>query len=248
MFKTKERIKQDLIQSVRTGMGANDVTPGSVLDVLLDAIAEQQYEQIYDIYSLSQSRKLENMSTEQLDLEGRKLGLIRQGAKSAAGKILIHFDHGFELAEDVSGNNAVQVGDTDLYTTKLKLNKLGDLHVFTSNGNANSDSLIILYPKKLVEGTPDIHEVVETASVDGVHFVTISGSVSQKYLKGTKLLVSSLSMKDACKSKNYGETPVALDQKTEVSSASTGTTQSLKFKLAQPVKLSKKIIITQSFR
>ena len=144
MFKTKERIKQDLIQSVRTGMGANDVTPGSVLDVLLDAIAEQQYEQIYDIYSLSQSRKLENMSTEQLDLEGRKLGLIRQGAKSAAGKILIHFDHGFELAKDVQSGAA-----------ELVLNDVTGLYVFTVNGQVPSDSLIVLNTKKLIEGTEE---------------------------------------------------------------------------------------------
>ena len=239
MFKTKEIIKQELILSVRTGMGANDITPGSVLDVLLDAVAEQQYEQVYDIYSLSQSRKLENMSSEQLNLEGRKLGLIRQGAKKAAGRVLIYFDHGFEIVEKtekVDGGSGTKIA-----TKVLKLNKVQGLHPFQTNGQPESDSLVIMNKKKLLEGTP------QTMLIDSINDktfkVTFTEPVEQVYEKGTKLLVvcgigdNQNGYYKSIEEGNHVDPVIKVD--TIISSGSTGTTESLNFKLLQPVELSK---------
>lgn len=113
-LKSENQIKSNILSTLISGLGLTDTTPGSVLDVLSQAIAQSDFAIMYQISQLSRLVDLDAMTRGELDSKAFEFGLVRKAAQSAIGLITIQRAASFiKAATTFSGaSTAPIVGNT----------------------------------------------------------------------------------------------------------------------------------------
>lgn len=88
-LKSEEQIFGDMFARVLSELGINDVNPGSVLSMLLEAAAAEDFEQYMQIMSLLRNFNLDTTTGQDLENKAFEFGLTKIAAKKATGIISI---------------------------------------------------------------------------------------------------------------------------------------------------------------
>lgn len=88
-------IQTEILARLITQLGLNDVNPGSVVDVLTQAVAQQDFAQYYQIAQVARLVDLDSLTGEDLDNKAFEYGLSRLEAEKAKGLITIRRSSSF---------------------------------------------------------------------------------------------------------------------------------------------------------
>ena len=115
--KTESQIQAEMLSTLIAQLGLNDVNAGSVLDVLTQAAAQQDFAQYYAIAQVSRLVDLDRTFGEDLDNRAFEYGLTRREALKATGLINILRPTTFEKVDTsfFAGFPAASNGDTTIY-------------------------------------------------------------------------------------------------------------------------------------
>lgn len=117
---SERQIQAQILARLIAQLGINDVNPGSVIDVLTQAVAQQDFSLYYQIAQLTRLVDLDALSGTDLDNKAFEFGLTRQLATKAKGKISILRPVGFVKVSTtfyagspaaISGNTSIDVND-----------------------------------------------------------------------------------------------------------------------------------------
>jgi len=116
IFKSERQIQADILAVLIAELGLNDVNAGSVVDVLTQAIAQEDFNQHVQVASLSRLLNLDETFGEDLDAKAFEYDLTRGAAQKATGQIVILKNEAFtKVATTIySGLPAPLVGDNTL--------------------------------------------------------------------------------------------------------------------------------------
>lgn len=115
-LKSQRQIQTDIITKLISELGLNDVNPGSVIDVLTNAVAQEDFAQYIEMAKIVRLTDLDAIKGDDLDNKAFEFGLEREQAKKATGKIDILREAGFEKVATTffSGSPAPIQGDTTI--------------------------------------------------------------------------------------------------------------------------------------
>lgn len=86
-FKSSRQIQADMLAKIIAELGINDVNPGSVLDVLTAASAQEDFAQYIQMAKVARLVNLDSTTGEDLDNKAFEYGLQRRQASKATGLI-----------------------------------------------------------------------------------------------------------------------------------------------------------------
>lgn len=89
ILKSERQIQSEILSSLISQLGLNDVNPGSVIDIFTQAIAQQDFALYYQIAQVARLVDIDALTGEDLDNKGFEYGLTRLGAEKTKGKITI---------------------------------------------------------------------------------------------------------------------------------------------------------------
>lgn len=114
--KTESQIQAEMLSILIAQLGLNDINAGSVLDVLTQAAAQQDFAQYYAIAQVSRLVDLDRTFGEDLDNKAFEYGLTRRDALKATGLINILKPESFEKVDTsfFAGFPAASNGDTTI--------------------------------------------------------------------------------------------------------------------------------------
>ena len=95
-LKSERQVQNDLLAGLIAELGLNDINPGSVLDILTQAISQEHFSLYYQIAQVSRLSNLDALTGDDLDLKAFEYGLSRLTAAKARGYITIYREAGFE--------------------------------------------------------------------------------------------------------------------------------------------------------
>ena len=120
VLKSKLQVKTDILTKIIALLGLNDVNPGSVLDVLSDAIAQEDFAQYVAMAQIARLVNLDEITGSDLDAKAFEYGLTREPALAATGLINILRPQGFVQVSTtfyagspapIKGNTTIDVND-----------------------------------------------------------------------------------------------------------------------------------------
>lgn len=113
-FKSKSQVKADILTKLIAQLGLNDVNAGSVIDILSDAVAQEDFAQYVQMAQIARLVNLDAITGDDLDNKAFEYGLQRELAKTATGRIDILRPIGFEKVSTTfyAGSPAALIGDT----------------------------------------------------------------------------------------------------------------------------------------
>lgn len=95
-LKSETQVQTQILSFLIDELGLNDINPGSVIDILTQAIAQQDFSLYYQIAQVSRLNVIDSLSGDDLDLKAFEYGLTRVEARNATGTIEILRPEGFE--------------------------------------------------------------------------------------------------------------------------------------------------------
>lgn len=115
-LKSERQIQASALNTIISALGLNDVNPGSVLDVITQAMAQEDFAQYVQIAQVARLRSLDNLTGTDLENAAFEYGLFRREAATASGKIRILRAASFTKVSTTfySGLNAPIAGDTSI--------------------------------------------------------------------------------------------------------------------------------------
>ncbi len=127
-LKSERRIQQEIIARILSQLGITDINAGSVLDVLTQAIAQQDFSLYYAIAQISRLSDIDTLSGEDLDNRAFEYGMERFKAEKTKGLIFLLREDTFEKVSTtfyagsssaVTGDSTINVNDASnaLYST-----------------------------------------------------------------------------------------------------------------------------------
>lgn len=114
VLKSERQIQTKLLSKLISKLGLNDLNPGSVLDVLTQAIAQQDFALYYQLAQISRLSDIGSLTGSDLDLKAFEYGIVRREALKANGTVTIQRPSGFEKVSTTfyAGFPAPLAGDT----------------------------------------------------------------------------------------------------------------------------------------
>lgn len=115
-FKSETQLQIDQINLIIALAGLTDISPGSVLDVLTQASAQEDFAQYVQMARLLRLQNLDNLTNTDLDNYAFGFGITRNAALKSAGLVTIQRDSTFVKVSTkiYSGTNAPIIGNTTL--------------------------------------------------------------------------------------------------------------------------------------
>jgi len=115
-LKSEPQIVGDQISKFLAETGINGLNPGSAILTLLEANAQEIFQQYVQLVNVVRNYNLDSTTGEDLDKRGFEFGLTRRAATKASGKIKVQRDAGFTKVSSsfYSGLPAPVIGDTVL--------------------------------------------------------------------------------------------------------------------------------------
>ena len=160
VLRSERQVQTQILSTLQAELGLNDINPGSVLDILTQAVAQEDFALYFQIAQLSRLNRLDSLRGNDLDLRGFEFGINRFLAERATGLINILRPDGFVRVSTTffSGANAPLAGDTEIQVNDASNALFG-----------TSGTLII------GRGTNNEEEVTySTAPVNNTSFFTIT--------------------------------------------------------------------------
>lgn len=113
-YKSERQIQTDILAKIIAELGLNDVNAGSVLSVITQAVAQEDFAQYVAMAQIARLVNLDAITGEDLDNKAFEYGLTRRLAKKAQGKIDILRASSFTKVSTVffAGSPAPIIGDT----------------------------------------------------------------------------------------------------------------------------------------
>lgn len=142
-LKSEKQIQAEMLSVLVSNLGLNDLNPGSVIDVLTQAAAQQDFNIHYAIAQISRLTNINNVKGSDLDLRAAEFGLTRRQAANATGLVTIQRPVGFVkvsltfyagLPSPVAGNTEI-----NLTSTNALLGTSGDLII--GRGTPNEETV-----------------------------------------------------------------------------------------------------------
>ena len=115
-LKSQRQIQTEMLSALISSLGLNDINPGSVLDVITNATAQQDFSLYYRIAQLSRLSNIDSLTEEDLELKAFEFGLTRGQAAKTIGLVSILRPLGFQKVSTqiYSGSSSPIAGDTQL--------------------------------------------------------------------------------------------------------------------------------------
>jgi uncharacterized phage protein gp47/JayE len=116
-LKSEEQIFGDAFARIQAELGLNDANPGSVLSMLLEAMAAEDFEQYLQMVQIIRNFNLDTTTGTDLDNRASEFGLTRALAKKATGLITIQRADSFQKVSTsfYAGKPAAVAGNTVIY-------------------------------------------------------------------------------------------------------------------------------------
>jgi uncharacterized phage protein gp47/JayE len=95
VLKSERQIQAEILARLISQLGINDVNPGSVNDVLTQAVAQQDFALYYRIAQVSRLVDIDSLTGDDLDNKSFEYGLTRNQPEKAKGTITIFRPLGF---------------------------------------------------------------------------------------------------------------------------------------------------------
>lgn len=87
VLKSERQVQTQILAKLIVELGLNDVNPGSVVDIITQAIAQQDFALYYQIGQLSRLNNVDALTGEDLDNKAFEYGLFREQAAKSKGPI-----------------------------------------------------------------------------------------------------------------------------------------------------------------
>ena len=146
-LKSQRQIQTDILNAIISRIGLTDVNPGSVLDVLTQSMAQEDFNQYVQMSQIVRLVDLESTTGEDLENRAFEYGLTRNPAVSATGQVNITRNNYTKIATTFvsSGVLAPSIGDGATADKPLLIN---DASMFldgsiVKNNNGVAPKLII---------------------------------------------------------------------------------------------------------
>lgn len=120
VLKSERQIQAEILARLISQLGINDVNPGSVNDILTQAVAQQDFALYYRIAQVSRLVDIDSLTGDDLDNKAFEYGLTRNQPEKAKGTITIFRPVGFVKvsttfyagsASPISGDLIIDVND-----------------------------------------------------------------------------------------------------------------------------------------
>lgn len=95
VYKSERQIQTEILARLMTGLGITDVNPGSVNDIITQAVAQQDFALYYQIAQVSRLVDIDSLTGNDLDNKAFEYGLSRNQPVKATGTITIYRPTGF---------------------------------------------------------------------------------------------------------------------------------------------------------
>lgn len=117
VLKSERQIQTEMLSVLIFELGLNDVNPGSVIDVITQAAAQQDFAQYFQIAQLSRLADIDALTGDDLDTKAFEYGIERLEAVEASGTINILRPAGFEKVSTTffAGFPAPVAGNTQIF-------------------------------------------------------------------------------------------------------------------------------------
>lgn len=189
VLKSERQIQEAALKTIMAELGINDVNAGSVLDVITQAMAQEDFAQYVQIAQVARLRNLDNLFGEDLDNAAFEYGLTRVLPKKASGKIRIQRPATFTkvstnfyagLNAPIEGDTTINVNDASniLFGTSgtLILGRGTDNEEEVSYTTAPTDNTNY-WTFNLTSGLANNHTVEETVILkQGINETIVAGS------------------------------------------------------------------------
>jgi uncharacterized phage protein gp47/JayE len=143
-LKSQREIQTDIIVDLIAKLGLNDVNPASVLDILTNAVAQEDFQQYVEMAKILRLTDLDAITGEDLDNKAFEFGLSRRGAVKSSGKIDILRPSGFEKVSTTfyAGARASIEGDTEINVNDASNPLIGSSGtLIIGRGSANEEEV-----------------------------------------------------------------------------------------------------------
>lgn len=119
-LRSERQIQTEMLSVLISELGLNDINPGSVIDILTQAAAQQDFNLYYQIAQVSRLSNINSLSGDDLDLKAFEFGLTRRIAAKATGTITIKREASFTkvsttfyagLPSPIAGDTQINVND-----------------------------------------------------------------------------------------------------------------------------------------
>lgn len=114
VLKSERQIQSEIISRLLAQLGITDVNPGSVVDILTQAVAQQHFSLYYQIAQVSRLVDIDSLTGDDLDNKAFEYGLTRNQPEKTKGTITIFRPSGFVKVSTTfyAGSPSAISGDT----------------------------------------------------------------------------------------------------------------------------------------
>ena len=95
ILKSERQLQAEILSRLISELGLNDVNPGSVIDILTQAVAQQDFALYYQIAQVSRLVDVDAMTGQDLDNKAFEYGITRKSSQKTKGTISILRPSGF---------------------------------------------------------------------------------------------------------------------------------------------------------
>jgi uncharacterized phage protein gp47/JayE len=192
-LKSQRQIKAEILARLISQLGINDVNPGSVNDVLTDAIAQQDFALYYQIAQVSRLVNLDVLTGQDLDNKAFEYGLARKLSTKTKGSFNILRPVGFVKVSTTfyAGSSAPIAGQTVIDVNDASSILIGSSGTLILGRNSNNEeevaytsapvNMVTFYRYTLTNPLINNHAVEET--------VILKQGNDQAVLAGTTVAV-----------------------------------------------------------
>lgn len=141
VLKSERQVQTQMLSKLIALLGLNDINPGSVIDIITQAAAQQDFALYYQIAQLSRIADLDALTGDDLDLKAFEYGLERFDAAKATGTINIFREDGFEKVSSTffAGFPAPVAGDTQIFVNDASNVLIGSSGVLIIGRGSNNE-------------------------------------------------------------------------------------------------------------
>ncbi len=192
-LKSERIIQSEIIGRLIAELNINDVNPGSVIDVLTQAIAQQQFSLYYQLAQISRLVDLNALTGNDLDNKAFEYGIIRQQPVKSNGPISIFRPLGFVKVSTtfyagslapIAGQSVIDVNDASSFligTSGTLILGRGTTNEEQVNYSSAPVSMVNFFRFTLTAPLVNNHAVEET--------IVLKQGVDQPILAGTVISV-----------------------------------------------------------
>ena len=159
-LKSQRQIQSDILNAIISRVGLTDVNPGSILDVLTQSMAQEDFNQYVQMSQIVRLVDLESTSGEDLANRAFEYGLTRNPAVSATGQVNITRNDYTKISTTFvsSGVLAPSSGDGDTVDKPLLINDASLFLIPPFSGDIRRNDTE--FPKLIIGRGTTVEEVV----------------------------------------------------------------------------------------